>query len=225
VKNTDLPDDSWDVLSEILTENRRHRLTTAVKKRTEHIRLVLQDVHNPHNISACLRSAEAFGVQNVDIVTLEESFRPSTSSKGVSDWLSLHKWKSIDECAVFLKNSGYVIAAGMPAPDSIPLDQISLDAPVAILFGNENQGVSKDWQRHVDQYFTIPMHGLVESMNISVCAAITMHHLVYKLNLSKHPHQFINEIKQRKLLGKWARVTLKEPDRTYQELKQRQSKP
>lgn len=224
MNTTILPEDSWEILSEILTENRKRRLTDAVKKRTEYIRLVLQDVHNPHNVSACLRSAEAFGIQNVDIVTLQEAFRPSTSSKGVSDWLTLHKWQSIDECAKYLKESGYIIAAGMPAPDSVPLDQIGLDRPIAILFGNENKGVSEGWRNHIDTYFTIPMFGLVESMNISVCAAISMHHLIYKLNLSGHPNQFISEKKQRQLLGEWARVTLKSPDKTYQELKDRQLK-
>jgi len=220
----EIPEDSWDVLSEILTPNRRDRLSAAVQKRTKHVRLILQDVHNPHNISACLRSAEAFGIQHIDIVTLNEPFRASTSARGVADWLTISKWKSIEECAVAVKSEGYLIAAGMPAPESVSLHDLSLENPMAILFGNEHAGVSEDWGQFVDIYFTIPMMGLVESMNISVCAAITMHHLVYKLNAIKHPSQFINPSDQKKLLGAWARKTLTAPDLTYQSLKESHKK-
>ena len=217
----EIPEDSWDVLSEILTPHRRDRLKTAVQKRTHHVRLILQDVHNPHNISACLRSAEAFGIQNIDIVTLSEPFRASTSARGVADWLTISKWKSIEECALAIKAQGYLIAAGMPAPDSVSLHDLPLEKPLAILFGNEHAGVSEDWSRFVDVYFTIPMMGLVESMNISVCAAITMHHLIYKLKISNHPSQFINSSVQKKLLGIWARKTLTAPDLTYESLKKK----
>jgi tRNA (guanosine-2'-O-)-methyltransferase len=215
----EIPEDSWDVLSEILTPQRRQRLTTAVGKRTQQVRLILQDVHNPHNISACLRSAEAFGIQNIDIVTLNEPFRASTSARGVADWLTIHKWKTIQECAESVKEQGFLIAAGMPAPESVSLHDLTLDKPLAILFGNEHAGVSPDWQKFVDIYFTIPMMGLVESMNISVCAAITMHHLIYKLQITKHPAQFINLDMQKKLLGLWARKALTAPDQIYENLK------
>ena len=109
----------------------------------------------------------------------------------------------------------------MPAPDSVSLHDLPLEKPLAILFGNEHAGVSEDWSRFVDVYFTIPMMGLVESMNISVCAAITMHHLIYKLKISNHPSQFINSSVQKKLLGIWARKTLTAPDLTYESLKKK----
>jgi len=213
------PEDFWDVLSPLLTENRRNRLLAAVTKRTEQIRLILQDVHNPHNVSACLRSAEAFGIQNVDVVTLNEPFRASTTAKGVHHWINIKNWQTVDECAQAIKSAGFLIAAGMPTQESVSLHELSIDKPIAILFGNEHAGVSPEWQPHIDIYFTIPMAGLVESMNISVCAAITMHHLTYRLNSLNHPNRFLAQEKQNILLGHWLRKSLSRADEIYSEIK------
>lgn len=216
-----LPADSWEVLSPLLTENRRERLLNAVEKRTDHIRLIMQDVHNPHNVSACMRSAEAFGIQNVDVVTLSEPFKASTSAKGVQHWITLQKWADAKSCADHLKKAGYLIAAGMPSQDSVSLHDLPLDKPVAILFGNEHAGVSPEWKDHIDTYFTIPMVGLVESMNISVCAAITMHHLTYRLETMAHPARFIDIKRKNDLLGHWVRRSLSAADKIYEEQKKR----
>jgi tRNA (guanosine-2'-O-)-methyltransferase len=127
-----------------------------------------------------MRSAEAFGILNVDIVNLKEKFKPSTVSKGVEKWLRVRKFNAIASCAADLKSQGYKIVAGLPSQTSKPLYDIAVDRPVAVVFGNEHAGISPEWLPYVDEFFTIPMVGLVESLNISVSAALALHELARK---------------------------------------------
>lgn len=175
------PSDAWALLAPLLTETRSRRMETVAAGRTRRLRLVIQDVHNPHNVSACLRSAEAMGVQDVDVVTLRERFRPSTVAKGVAPWLTLRRHTTVEGCVKNLRANGYRIAAGLPRPDAKPLAELPLDEPIAVVFGNEHAGVDPAWLDAVDYAFTIPMAGMVESLNISVSAAITLYHLTSAL--------------------------------------------
>ena len=198
------PEDAWRLLNPSLTEKRRERLLAAVSNRTKRIRLVVQDIHHPHNISACLRSAEAFGVANVDIVNHSQKFRPSTVAKGVAEWLNVRKHDSIDACVKMLRNDGYLLAAGFPAQDATPLQNLSVDQPIAVVFGNEHAGVASEWIPHIDLKFTIPMVGLVESLNISVSAAITLHSLTLKARTELGDLKYLLSLAdQEALLSTW----------------------
>ncbi len=171
----------WQEKSSRLSDRRKIRLEQAAKHRTNHFRLVVQDVHDPHNVSACMRSAEAFGVLHVDVIHLEKPFKPSTASRGVKNWLTITKHKTVESCISALRDEGYLIAAGMPPSDStVPLQELNVNKPLALVFGNEHSGISSEWLPHIDLFFTIPMTGLVESLNISVSAAITLFHLTDK---------------------------------------------
>jgi len=198
------PVDAWALLSPALTDQRRERLMTAAKNRTRRLRLVVQDIHHPHNVSACLRSAEAFGVADVDIVNHRQSFRPSTVAKGVGEWLNIHKHDSIESCAAYLREAGYQIAAGFPAQGATPLYALPVDRPLAVVFGNEHAGIAGEWLPYIDLRFTIPMVGLVESLNISVSAAITLQSLTHKARTSLGDSSYlISAAEQSELLNRW----------------------
>lgn len=202
----DIPNDAWTLLSGYMTESRRDRMIAASKTRTKYIRLVIQDIHNPHNVSACMRSAEAFGVQDVDIVTTRPSkFRPSTAARGVGQWLTVNIHASVQECATQLKNAGYLLAAGVPTQEAKPLHDLPLDRPIALIFGNEHEGIDLGWHDHIDLPFTIPMVGMVESLNISVCAAITLEQLTHAARETV-PHALfhLDEPARLHLLNDWA---------------------
>lgn len=171
------PRDAWSLLAPQLSPNRRERMEAVARERTKHLRLVIQDVHDPHNVAACMRSAEAFGILHCDVINLGEPVRKSSAHRGTSSWLNVKRWKEIEECAVMLKAEGYQIAAGFPEQDCHRLDTLPLDRPIAVLFGNEHDGVSPAWLPHIDIRFTIPMVGMVESLNISVAAALTIYTL------------------------------------------------
>jgi tRNA (guanosine-2'-O-)-methyltransferase len=198
------PDDAWELLSPTLTDTRKQRLLQVAAGRTRRIRLVIQDVHQPHNISACMRSAEALGVQDVDVVTMDSRFRPSTAARGVEDWLTIRRHRDVATCVKSLRASGYKIAAGIPQKNALPLHELPVDQPIAVLFGNEHAGLHPDWSSHVDLPFTIPMAGMVESLNISVSAAITLQHLTYAARNQLAPKCYYLSAKdQQELLGEW----------------------
>jgi len=197
------PKDAWELLSPRLTAARRGRILAAAAQRTNHVRLVIQDVHNPHNVSACMRSAEAFGVLNVDVVTMQAKFKVSTVAKGVSNWLRIERHMTAEGCAAALKAAGYRLAGGMPAPHSLALTDIPIDRPVAVLFGNENAGLSPDWLPYLDYQFTIPMRGLVESLNISVAAAVTLFSLTGRAGEAMGRAATLSEAEQTELLNEW----------------------
>lgn len=198
------PTDAWRLLSPLLTSERRARLEHVAKNRTSHIRLVVQDVHDPHNVSACMRSADAFGVQNVDVVTLREPFRASTVARGVAAWLTVSKFQDVAECAAALKRQGYWLCTALPSASATPLMELPVKKPIAVIFGNEHHGVDSNWQGHIDQAFTIPMSGMVESLNISVSAAITLQFLTQKARAELGPSFLMAEAERLSLLNAWA---------------------
>lgn len=198
------PEDAWRLMESMLTGQRRERLLNAARNRTRFLRLVVQDVHDPHNVSACLRSAEAFGLQDVDVVTLQETFRASTVARGVNHWLTIRRHRSVEACAAELRQGGFRIVAGVPKPGAKALDELPLDKPLAVVFGNEHQGIDPAWHQHIDEPFTIPMVGMVESLNISVSAAIAMHQLTKSARERLAPETyFLKEDERNALLCSW----------------------
>jgi len=197
---------AWDELAAKLTPRRKARMEAVAKARTRWLRLVVQDIHHPHNVSACLRSAEAFGIQDVHIVTLRETFRPSEVAQGVSGWLRIHKHDTVEDCVAALVDAGYRIIAGLPPHlAQTTLAKVPVNKPTAIVFGNEHKGIDDSWQRYLNESFTIPMSGMVESLNISVSAAISLYDISSRARAEvASKDYFFSDLDQLKLLNNWA---------------------
>ncbi len=198
------PLDAWRLISPQLTAERRQRFQQVVAARTNFIRLVIQDIHHPHNVSACLRSAEAFGVNNVHVVTMREKFKPSTVTRGVEQWMNVHRHNSVKDCVGQLRQQGYRLATALPSPTATPLQNLPIDKPLAVIFGNEHDGVDPDWESEVDIRFTVPMVGFVESLNISVSAAITLSNLIDRGRALHGTDFFLSEAEQNAELCTWS---------------------
>lgn len=199
------PSDAWELLSPELTNERRSRMQKIAALRTNHIQVVLQDIHDPHNISACLRSAEAFGVLEAHVVTMRKRYSPSTAARGVHRWLNIHRYNDVNSAVIGLKDQGLLLAAGYPDASAVPLDQVPLDQPIAVIFGNEHEGVHKSWREHIDIPFTIPMSGFVESLNISVSCAISLYSLTQRAQQTiPATSYYLDEQQRQKLLNRWA---------------------
>ena len=197
------PSAIWQTLKGRLTDSRRKRLEATASRRTNHLELVVQDVHQPHNVSACLRSAEAFGVGNIDIVTLGRPAKVSTVARGVGDWLTINRYETVQACASSLRSKGFKIAAGLPNAGVRTLSQVPIEQPLAVVFGNEHAGIDDSWHELIDYPFTIPTSGLVESLNISVCAAISLYDLTGRCKVALGTSYYLSTIEQERLLGTW----------------------
>lgn len=164
-------------LSRVITPERLRRIQEVATHRTDELAVALERVADPHNSSAVLRSADAFGVQRVAAVVGEHGFRASGGvSKGTQHWLDVSRYENTEACANALKHDGYAIYAAAMGGDAT-LDDLRRVPRLAVVFGNEHRGVSPEMRAHADGTFSIPMTGFVESLNVSVAAAITMHAL------------------------------------------------
>ncbi len=216
--------DTWELIKQRLTPERWHRIERVARQRSEHVRLMIQDVHDPHNISACLRSADAFGLKSVDVITLYQKFQRSTASRGAGQWLSISRWRDVQSCVSHLREKNYRIAAGFPDCDAMTIDELPIDKPIAVLFGNEHKGVSADWLPHVDYRFTIPMFGMVESLNISVSAALTMHALTSRARQTiPASDYYLSQSCAERLACLWVLKRLKSPETELAKWRERQN--
>jgi len=161
-------------LSDVVTPKRLERIREVARTRTDSLVLVLDRIADPHNSSAVLRSADAFGVQRVHVIVGERGFRASRGvSKGTHRWLDVVRYETADACARHLRDEGYAIFVAAMGGET-NLEGLRVRPRLAVVFGNEHRGVSPEMRALADGTFSIPMCGFVESLNISVAAAITM---------------------------------------------------
>ena len=161
-----------------MTPERHERLTNVLNKRQPDITVVLENVFDPHNVSAVMRTCDAIGIQEVYI--LNNKIPPPKkwgykSSSTASEWLTIHQFTNVDECFTELKNRYKKIYAAHLGEKSTTLHQLNLTEPVALIFGNETFGVSEELTKLVDGTFIIPQVGIIKSLNISVACAVTLY--------------------------------------------------
>jgi tRNA (guanosine-2'-O-)-methyltransferase len=156
-----------------LTGHRRDLLKGVVDQRTRHFTFVLEDLKDPHNISAVIRTSEVFGFQDVHVISEVNPYRVGRSVlKGSYKWLDIYSYSKRVRCLEGLKAKGYRIAVASTAPESTSLDLVDLSAPTAFYLGSEVMGNHPDTLAAADVRFRIPQYGLTESMNVSVCAGV-----------------------------------------------------
>lgn len=160
------------------TERRAQRIQTTLQRRQPDLTVVLEDVHDPHNVSAVLRSCDAAGVLDVHLVYVREevprrAFARSTSGSAAK-WLRFFTHTAIDDCYATLRGQGFTILASALGRERTTLFDNDLAQPCAFVFGNEQRGVSPDALKGADGTFVIPMMGMVQSLNISVACAVTL---------------------------------------------------
>jgi len=170
VPEKDLPPDlpSW--------ERRPARMRLVASRRLTGITAVLDGVHDPHNISAVLRSCDAFGVQHAHMIGNPEDLAPNHAiTRGCQKWLTLHYHPDAAACAKCLHEDGFALWAALPDRDATSLDDIDFGGKIALLFGAERNGISDEMIAHADGRFFIPMSGFSQSLNVSVAAAISLY--------------------------------------------------
>jgi tRNA (guanosine-2'-O-)-methyltransferase len=160
------------------TSRRAERIAHVLRHRQPDLAVVLENVHDPHNIGAVLRSCDAVGVLAVHtIYSVEE--RPTrayarSTSGSASKWIDVHHHGSVEECYARLRAEGHRILVTALTEESIDLYDANLTTPVALVFGNEMRGATQDAIEQADGAILIPMMGMVESLNISVACAVTL---------------------------------------------------
>lgn len=175
-------------LSEYLTDNRKQRIEDVIHARLNKLDVALEAVHDLHNAAAVVRSCEVFGVQNLHIIAAEgDAVKSKGVTQGAFGWIDIHRHKVIDEYMQKAHENNFIIAgATIGAPNS--LYELPFNKPLVLMFGNETRGLSDQAKQQCDMLFEIPMHGMTESLNLSVSAAISMQYIAHKKRelLDKH---------------------------------------
>lgn len=158
------------------SERRTAKLSEAIRRTQPDLTLVLENIHDPHNVSAILRSCDAVGVRKVNLLYTAERFPRigKKSSASAYKWVERRNFKSVGECYNTLRQEGFVVAASVVSDESVSLYDLNLCKKTALVFGNEHRGVTDDASSGAAERFQIPMHGMVQSLNVSVACAITL---------------------------------------------------
>lgn len=176
-----------EYLLQFVTPSKRERMERVIAGRTDHIQVVLEDIYQPHNASAVMRSCECFGIQNLHVIENRYEYTVNRDvAMGSSKWITLHRYrdKAADNtrsCMEKLRSRGFEIVATSLDPGSIPLERYSLPEKTALWFGTEEEGLSQTVLEEADVHVHIPMAGFTQSFNISVSAALCLYELRRKL--------------------------------------------
>ena len=203
-------------LGKLVTEKRFDLFKSVLDDRTKYLTIAIEDIYQSHNASAVLRSCDCFGIQDVHIIEDKNKFMPNSEiAMGSSKWLSLNKYhgeNSTINAITNLRENGYRIVATTPHTNDINLEEFDITkGKTALFFGTELNGLTKQMLDNADEYLKIPMYGFTESFNISVSAAITLHHLRHKLNNSDIKWQLSTDEKDEILLN-WLKKSIKKSD-------------
>jgi len=161
-----------------MTKERSERIKTVLSHRQHDLTVVLENVHDPHNISAVMRSCDSVGIQEIYVLNTRISKHAKfgkKSSASAANWLTIHQFDNTEECFTRLQGRCKYIFATHLGQESKSLYEIDLTAPVALVFGNEHSGVTEEALAFCNGNFIIPQVGMVQSLNISVACAVSLY--------------------------------------------------
>jgi len=208
-------DNLIEYLSGFITEKRLERIKEVTSKRTRHFAVALENLFQGHNASAVLRTCDCFGIQQVFAIENVYKFQPNEEiAMGAEKWLNINNFNgenAVDECYAELRRQGYAIAATTPHGNPVPVDEIDVSRPLALIFGTEKEGLSEKALQGADFTVALPMYGFTESFNISVSAALFMQKIIDK-SISLNINRFISESEQKLLIAQWILKTVSDPE-------------
>ncbi len=203
-----------EYLSGFMSENKMELFDKIIPERTKHVTVALEDIYQPQNASAVLRTCDVFGIQDVHIIENENEYNINLRVvHGASKWIDLYKYNEKEnntlDCINKLKSEGYKVYGTTPHTDDCLIQDIPLDNKVALMFGTEMTGLSDIAMKNVDGFVKIPMYGFTESLNISVSASICLYELKKRLKASDIDWQLPEE-EQIKQLILWSKKVIKD---------------
>ncbi|OQY30151.1 MAG: rRNA methyltransferase [Candidatus Cloacimonetes bacterium 4572_55] len=220
--NQNHPHTLINYLSKFITEHKKRRFEEVLRYRTRYMTVVLEDIYQPHNASAVVRSCDCFGVQDLHIIENRNQYRINPDvTLGSSKWVNLFRYnhpgqKNTEVCLSQLRSHGYRLIATTPHRDDYSPDALPIDGKFALLFGTEETGLTKSALDMADEYVRIPMVGFTESFNISVSAAIILYQLTTKLWCSEYDWR-LTEPEREEIRLQWVRQILKKRIETLEQ--------
>ena len=190
-----------------MTPERSQKLVNVLNKRQNDVTVVLENVFDPHNISAVMRTCDAVGVQEIYVLNTKIPRHKkwgAKSSSSAAKWLTIHQYDNAEECFSSLRKRYSKILTTHLSTDAIDLYEIDFTRSVALIFGNEHSGVSEEIRTLADGNFIIPQSGIIRSLNISVACAVTLYEAYRQKKLAGHYNQRkLDDVMYSQLLIEW----------------------
>lgn len=191
-----------------MTPERKEKLLNVLSKRQNDITVVLENVFDPHNISAVMRTCDAVGVQDIYILNTKIPRHKkwgTRSSSSAAKWLTVHQFEQAEECFKSLRQRYSTILTTHLGSDAVGLYELELTKSIALVFGNEHSGVSEEIRALADGNFIIPQVGIIRSLNISVACAVTLYEAYRQKHRAGHYNQAgLDSVIKKDLLKEWS---------------------
>lgn len=175
-----------------MTPQRKNKLTTVLSKRQPDITVVMENIHDPHNIAAVMRSCDAIGIQEIYIIHTQLPTHKKwgiRTSSSANKWLTIHSFEDTKKCFEKVRNHYDKIFTTRLGGQAISLYDMDFTSSLALVFGNEKHGVSTEACQLADGNFVIPQVGMISSLNISVACAVTLYEAYRQKKLAGHYQQ------------------------------------
>jgi tRNA (guanosine-2'-O-)-methyltransferase len=190
-----------------MTNERHQKIESVLSKRQNDMTVVLENVFDPHNISAVMRSCDAIGVQEIYVLNTKIPRHKkwgARSSSSAAKWLTVHQFENAEECFSALRKKYSTILTTHLSSDTVSLHELDLTKSTALVFGNEHSGVSDEIIKMADGNFIIPQVGMIRSLNISVACAVSLYEAFRQKNSAGHyEKQKLPQEEYSTLFNKW----------------------
>jgi tRNA (guanosine-2'-O-)-methyltransferase len=190
-----------------MTPERANRIQQVLDKRQNDFAVILENVHNPHNISAIMRTCDAVGIQDIFIITTTiapQKFWGRRSNAGAAGWMSIHQFTDVVSCVNEVRTRHAKIITTSLVDGAKTVFDVDFTENIAIVFGNEASGISPELMSYADDNFVIPQVGIIPSLNVSVSCAVSLYEALRQKSLVGHYNSpKISDVQLKNLSDKW----------------------
>jgi tRNA (guanosine-2'-O-)-methyltransferase len=197
-----------------MTPERRNRIEEVLRQRQPDLTVVLENVHDPRNVAAVLRTCDAVGIHEIFVInnkaprTKEYNFH---AGMGAMKWVQVHEFNDVEACVAAVKTKYPTLFGTYLNAKAVSLYELTLTEPVALVFGNERHGISTELLAHCSGNFIIPQMGMVESLNISVACAVSLYEALRQKQAAGHyTESRLSREQQDALLTQWNEMRFRE---------------
>lgn len=203
-----------DPLERVVQARRVARIDTVLADRLASVVVVCEDIFDPHNVGACLRTAEGYGLQDAHVITGKHGFRgPGSVARSAEQWLTVQRHASTERAVETLRAQGFALwVSDLDAETE--LQDLPVDGKIALVVGNEAEGISEAMRAAADVRYVLPMHGMVQSYNLSVALAISLEHVARRRRLQLRASDQTGDLplaRQWQLRTRWLESGVRQP--------------
>jgi tRNA (guanosine-2'-O-)-methyltransferase len=197
-----------------MTPERKDKFQKVLSNRQADLAIVMENVHDPHNISAVMRTCDAVGIQDIYVINSimpKHSYFGPKSSSSAAKWLTVHQYSSLEECIPVLRANYNKIYTTHLSADAVELYDVDFTKESTVLvFGNEHDGVSEEMRNLADGNIIIPQVGMIQSLNISVACAISIYEAFrQKKNAGHYDQTSLSEARILEIKNTWSNPKVK----------------